>query len=574
MATTSASLESYLWTVVNSSTTPRESKTDRLKRYARMRSICSNGHAGKMLPRLEWLRLRLLSGTWTEWKVEVASRVASSHVLGRWFRRLLKNRTRAVEAQAPQPQPRPQRQPRRRRRRKIAGIAKHNSEELNPAEDEDGDLLPDMPTLNSDGVVEEKEEGEQQQQQVSAATMEMVQKWIGLALAQKLRPGGGGISLGDSPPTTTFAFSTPWLWQDMVSDFLKQTMSAEGEGCVWGGKVAPGQVLHELFYVLNSNLGTDLIVKALISETVTLQEMQSGRVWLRAKTPWDRVEKMSIRLVRMHGSGMVPDVQIGSRGILRVPLTVCFKGCWSHPVWINVGALPFVKTYEDHLKLWLLSPASRKLSSCLRDLRPPATVNTNVMLKLTPLMSTLTRSDDDCATRDWRFRCLTDAVFETRWRRWTWWSFWRQEHLQELQLQQLCVLRFIFFTKVGTELLFKALMCWDVEDVFRGKRYLFVDSIDEADDVRTLRFATGVSAVGVPRSTHANTLGGMGPCCVAICVAQDTFVWLNVATLRYAACNGRWTAGVYRFLFKHAMTLLRAVRGWAMWHVGRKIDSQ
>jgi len=365
--------------------------------------------------------------------------------------------------------------------------------------------------------------------------------------------------------TQPFGFSPPTPWDEIVTDFLEQTQAKP-----WSGAVNPQAVLHEMFYVMNSNLGTDRTVLELISKGVSLEEMQAGRVWVQCKTPWESIEKMSMTVVRMKGSGMRPSFHLGPPGIMRIPFTVWSKGVWSTPVWVNVGALPFSSMYEEELENFLLSPPARKLTSLLRlshGVPPP-----HMMKQLAPLLAPLCKTGETPTheaelLRAWHFRAFSDAIFITRWRWDAWWRGWRSATGLPFS-HQLGVLRFITSTKPGARFLVEGLLRCRVElaDLFQGRRYI---SIRGTANVGELRFSTGRDTI--PRATHETTLGGAGPCCVPLRLGPTTYVWVNVLAGRHVPRSGRWSAGVYMYLFKHAMRLLRGVKGWVKARATKKL---
>jgi hypothetical protein len=349
-------------------------------------------------------------------------------------------------------------------------------------------------------------------------------------------------------------FSKPTPWREIVCDFTAQTSDH------WSGAVKPHEVLHEMFYVMNSNIGTDRTVLGLLKAGVSLEELQSGRVWIQCKTPWESIDKMSMKVVRMKGSGMQPQVHLGPRGILRVAFTVCCRGVWSAPVWVNVGALPFANMYREEIENYILASPARRLAGLLRDSsrRPES-----MLSRLAPVLSHLCKSKffaETAAERGVRFRRFRDAIFSSRcgWG----WSSWRAATGFAFS-RGLGVLRFVTSTRAGAHLLSRGLLTCSlkVRELFRGGGYISVVP-RESRVFGELVFCAKEGA-RIPAGTRETTLGGPGPCCVAFQV-EDEYVWVNVLGVRHMPRAGRCSAGVYMYLFRHAMCLMRCVRAWVV----------
>lgn len=346
--------------------------------------------------------------------------------------------------------------------------------------------------------------------------------------------------LASAPP---FPFDPQPPWETVLSDFRAQAAAR------WSGRVTVTDALHVMFYILHTTHGTQRTVAALLANSVTLEEMQTGRVWVKACP-----DAATFTVVRMHGGGIRPSVALGPIGVLRVPFTVLCRGVWSAPMWVNVGAMLAIETFKAHLERYILSPSVAKLTSVLRDLRAPDTATQSVLVKLVALVGTGTTSYVKCS----------NLVFNTRWRMATWWSFWRAA-MPLPYTREVSILRFIMFTRYGTEMLVTTLERCSVRrmDLLLGRCYLRIVPSDR-NDLHELTFTVESNGRTVPMSPHATTLCGMGPCRVPVLV-NSTFVWINVAALRHARCSAQWARMVYTFVMYQLIVLLRALRKWVVW---------
>jgi hypothetical protein len=536
-------MESYLHEVVRATTCAFEGLDEKMARYERMKTLVSSPPPNP------------LEKIWRGWVRMQREMTSASLFLGKWARKCLITRSRIraqaclrlffVDACV--------RWIKRRRdvmKKRMKKRDKKKSRRLRTKK-----TLSPLPSIPEDQDVEDENPS-------SAMSEFDISKSQALIVNRKL------VTKVNFKPLETkrLGFSTPTPWKDIVSDFQKQTTKKK-----WIGVVDPSAMLHEMFYVLNTNLGTDRTVLELIGKNVTLEEMQTGRVWIQCKTPWDSIDKMMMNVVRIRGSGLKPKFYLGPRGIMRVPFTVMSKGVWSAPVWVNVGALPFANMYTEELESIILSPPARKLSSLLRHSysHPSTSRPENMMKKLTPLLSPLCKtgippSSESEFERVWRYRNFSDVVFAQHLRWDEWWRSWVVAMKLEFS-PELGVLRFVTSTKAGALFLSAGLIhCSSkVGELFRGQSFIKVIP-REWDVFGELVFETFDDGYSLPRPTPATTLGGSGPCCIPFQVGPETFVWVNVLSFRHMPRNGKWSTGVCMYLFNNAMCLLRAVRGWVI----------
>lgn len=313
----------------------------------------------------------------------------------------------------------------------------------------------------------------------------------------------------------------------------------------WCGRVEAADVAHDMFYVLHTPSTAQRIVSVMISNSVTMDEMHSGRVWIRACAT--QLDNITIELVRLHGGGLRPSITFGPRGILRVACTLRSNNRWSTPVWLNIGALHGIELYQMQLEKYIVSPSVWKLTSMLRDLQPPRQTFT-----LGRLVNLLQQG----VTSETYIHCI-NTLFTTRWRMYTWWQLWRRS-LPLRYGKDLRDLQRIVFTPDGTRMLIDTLESAHTRrvDLFCGRAYVRLEG-----GATDLRCVVEPASPRIAPATWAMTLGGRGPCCVAFKL-DETFVWVNVVVLRFSRCSVKWPRIVYTFVMYELVIILQALRKW------------
>ena len=560
-------MDTYLHHVATATSPATESEEATYRRYARMRAMW-HAHNTGVMKNHTWKNIRIMSDTWVKWQRRRVVRAAAALTLTRWAHGL----------RTPPPPPARKRRDRgkKTKRRKGKGSAKV----VTPAVAAGGTVE------SASGVAAEAVEASRQAggtvmdgavagaravAELSAATLDTLQRVIGSTVTATMkdqlkghRTAGYELFANRELP---FPYSMPVPWQALMTDFTLNVAT-------WGGRVAMADVTYDMFFVLNSNLGTDLMVATLLTAKVTLDEMQTGRVWVKCIVPRGKMDKMTMAVVRIPGAGMCPRFRIGARGVLRVCVTIGFEDRWATPVWINIGSMPFIELYMDLLNNHIVSPEARRLTAMLSDMwnRPtlPPPPGRNLMVKLASLLAPLAKTNfnryESSRTQNMRFAAFSDAIFRTHYLWARWWNFWRVSNPHLALTPEIGVLRFVTSTQVGTQLLLAAILrCTSVlEELFRGRRHIYI--APKNDDMRELLFVTVARTTRIGPPTPTTTLGGVGPCCIPVIIAADTYVWINVTSLRYAVENDVWTKGIYLYVFKNAVRVLRAVTRWVMRH--------
>jgi len=388
----------------------------------------------------------------------------------------------------------------------------------------------------------------------------IVKKYSGRRQQSILTPSSNNIKFQwykeqDMP----FPFSMFEPWARLRDNFL------DSQTCAWRGKVDLSDFLYHLFYILNSNVGTQRVVTALIRDGVSLSDMQTGMVWLNAIVLPSNLQTLDVRVTRLKGSGMQPRVHIGGadRAILRVPITLCVKGAWSTPVWIDVGAMPFIDAYMNTINRGILDDAARRMTFAFRGLlytHHHAPKISTLMPFLMPLLNG--RKSPPPSS----FQTFSDAVFMHR-KNWkAWWNHWRRStHRDAALTEQLAILRYVTCTSTGTNVLLRALLrasCEKLQLLFQGKRYLYIGTRPSPRNHELLVVTADASQKNIPPRCHDTTLGGGGPCCVPVCMEKNTFTWINVTTIPYAVKHSKWVINIYGFMFKQCVIVLRNVKKW------------
>ena len=589
-------MDAHLWAVVHATTLVTETDMEREKRYIRMRALWVQFNRGAVMKRHTWQRLRTLSNVWHAWQCVRVKRIAAAVTLTRWTRQVLAN-PKVAAAVDPEMEIGHWRRgvrglelwawAQRRacrilrggfrvlvRRWVMAHRRKHNAVARAIAQ-----RKPKKPTKPLRGArrrhksrtktPETETKDAETHQTYSNKTINAVQKLVGGTLARTMREQlRGRVTTGYEMfenRELPFPYGKPTPWSDIISEFAAHV------GDKWSGRVPFREFVYDIFYIMNSNLGTLKVVGALTESAVTLRDMQQGRVWLRCKVPRNDLESMSVGVARLRGKGMLPPFHLGDQGVMRVPVTLQFEGAWSVPVWVNVGALPFVETYMELLNVCLLRAAARKLVSTLVELTNPVRNQKEQLLpKLVPTLSLLLRRDFemDSAQQDAQLKMFTNATgnSQRRWTRW-WWQHWRSV-TGHAYTRELGMLRFVTSTSAGNQMMMNALLTCSPTtanfiDLFRGKRYIIISPC-RTDDLCQLQFSSTpfAPADSVARPSASSILGGPGPCCVCIRLAPDDWVWVNVTSLPHASIDPTWSVAIYMFLLKHTMSLLRFVWSW------------
>jgi hypothetical protein len=574
-------MNSYLWDVVCATAPDSETQHEREKRYTRMCTMWAASMNGAMMKQQQaWQRTHALSDAWQTWQHARVVYKKAACTMTMWVRRMLGKRDfpsfalsvwkRAalglrLHAWAMRRTLRILRrglytrvmrhvmQRRRERNQRAKKSIKTTNQMERRVKKRKAKAEFDPPPANDTWVTLNKIFGDNA---VAKTMMRQINQIKNYSTANS------EFFKGRLLP---FPFEMPTPWTDLVICFMLRHKHE------WSGKVPLDKFIFKLFYIVNSNLGTEQVVKALIMANVSLCEMQQAQVWLSCVVPHGAPETMTVSVTRFRGKGMYPKLRMGSMGVLRVPVVVKYNDVWSVPVWINVECLPFVEQYMDTLN-GILTPASQKLTALIRDLTTPAWKNSgHIMIQLAPLLAPLLKAVVTKISVIFSGFNSTSAIFAgfgraifARQRHWDkCWAQWRETTGRPLTTEML-TLRFLTFTAAGTEMLTSALMRYStkLDELFLGKRHIYIGPRRDGGDLRELIFITQTNLRGVPPPRQGATLGGPGPCCIPVFFGNDDFVWVNITALPHVSPRGQWSVGIYMFVFKHSMVVMRALWRW------------